>query len=80
MNPSPTQAPVRGPNCWQCKHFAVSWDPRMPYACKRMGFKSAVLPSLQVLRADGQLCRSFEIKNLTIPAPQAPAPSQKTWA
>jgi hypothetical protein len=52
----------------------------MPYACKRMGFKSAVLPSLQVLRADGQLCRSFEIKNLTIPAPQAPAPSQKTWA
>lgn len=80
MNPSPAQAPARGPNCWQCQHFAVSWDPRMPYACKRMGFKSAVLPSLQVLRADGQVCRSFEIKNLTVPAPPGPAPSQKTWA
>lgn len=53
----------RGPNCWQCQHFGVSWDPRMPYACKRMGFKSAVLPALEVLRADGQFCQSFTPKN-----------------
>ncbi len=70
----------RGPNCWQCQSFAVSWDPRMPYACQRMGFKSAVLPALEVLRADGQFCQSFTPKNTPNPAvpgrPQAP----KTWA
>lgn len=55
-------APARGPNCWQCQHFAVSWDPKRPYACLRMGFKSPVLPALEVLRVDGQVCRSFTPK------------------
>jgi hypothetical protein len=52
----------------------------MPYSCKRMGFKSAVLPALEVLRVDGQTCHSFEAK---IPTPSAPAAAPhdgKLWA
>ena len=47
--PNPADGPQRGPNCWQCRFFAVSWDPRLPYACHRLGFKSAALPALEVL-------------------------------
>lgn len=64
--------PEQGPNCWQCRFFAVSWDPRLPYACHRMGFKSPALPALEVLRTDGQRCRGFEAK--AAPAPAAPTP------
>jgi len=59
--PPPSSAP-RGPNCWQCRFFAVSHVPSAPYACKAMGFQSKVLPALEVLRADGQFCRSFVSK------------------
>jgi hypothetical protein len=47
------------PNCWQCRHFSVSWDPNLPYLCRLMGFKSRIVPSIEVLRADGQRCRGF---------------------
>ncbi len=47
------------PNCWQCRHFAVSWDPNLPYACRLMGFKTRILPAIEVLRADGQRCHGF---------------------
>ncbi len=47
------------PNCWQCRHFAVSWDPKMPYSCRLMGFKSRILPAIEVLRADGLRCQGF---------------------
>ncbi len=77
-------ATQRGPNCWQCQFFAVSWDPRLPYACQRMGFKSAVLPALEVLRADGQFCQSFQAKNTPKIAPTQAVPARpqppKTWA
>lgn len=66
-----------GPNCWQCRFFAVSWDPRLPYACHRLGFKSAALPALEVLRTDGQRCRGFEPKPMPAqpPAPAAARPA-----
>ncbi len=51
--------PTQAPNCWQCRHFAISWDPKLPYACRLMGFKSRITPALEVLRADGQRCRGF---------------------
>ena len=47
------------PICWQCRHFAVSWDPKMPYSCRLMGFKSRILPAIEVLRADGSRCQGF---------------------
>jgi hypothetical protein len=49
----------KSPNCWQCKHFAISWEKATPYMCHLMGFKSRLLPSLEVLRADGEACRGF---------------------
>ena len=57
---SPDKHAAEGaPNCWQCRHFAVSWDPKLPYLCRLMGFKSRIVPSVEVLRADGQRCRGF---------------------
>ena len=53
------------PNCWQCRHFGVSWDPKLPYLCRLMGFKSRVTPSVEVFRADGQRCRGFAPKTGT---------------
>ncbi len=35
----------------------------MPYGCRLMGFKTKVLPSIEVLRADGHFCLGFEEKN-----------------
>lgn len=59
---TPTPAPQRGPNCWNCRFFGVSHIPATPYICRAMGFQAKVLPSIEVLRTDGQFCRSFEAK------------------
>ena len=59
----------RGPNCWDCRFLAITWDVRMPYGCKLMGFRSRVIPSLEVLRNDGRFCVGFE------PKPQATSPA-----
>ena len=58
------QAADDAPNCWQCRHFAVSWDPKVPYLCRLMGFKSRIVPSIEVLRADGQRCRGYIPKSV----------------
>jgi hypothetical protein len=61
---TPNQTDASGaPNCWQCRHFAVSWDPKLPYTCKLMGFKSRSLPMIEVLRADGRLCHGYASKS-----------------
>ncbi len=80
MNSPITDAHDGAPNCWQCRHFAVSWDPQRPYSCRLMGFKSRVVPSLEVLRADGSRCRGFMLRPSTDAAPAssdttAPAPA-----
>ena len=62
MNSAKQTAQDGAPNCWQCRHFGVSWDPKLPYLCRLMGFKSRVTPSIEVLRADGQRCRGFVAK------------------
>jgi len=58
---SPTPLP-KGPNCWECRYMAITWDVRMPYGCKLMGFRSKVVPSLEVLRTDGRFCGGFSPK------------------
>ncbi|MBM3337291.1 MAG: hypothetical protein FJY60_06360 [Betaproteobacteria bacterium] len=60
MNASPADSDA--PNCWQCRHCSVSWDPNLPYACRLMGFKSRIMPALEVLRADGSRCHGFSRK------------------
>jgi len=59
MNTPKLTEQEEAPNCWQCRHFAVSWDPKMPYSCRLMGFKSRILPAIEVLRADGLRCQGF---------------------
>jgi hypothetical protein len=51
-----------GPNCFQCRHFAISWQPSMPYACRLFGFKSKALPAIEILRIDGRICQGFTAK------------------
>ena len=62
MSDPAAQHPARGPNCWDCRHLAITWDARMPYGCKLMGFRSRVLPSMEVLRNDGRHCGGFSVK------------------
>ena len=50
------------PDCWKCIYFKISWDPSKPYACQMMGFKSRMIPSLEVRLADGNDCRGFSPK------------------
>jgi hypothetical protein len=54
--------PEKGPNCWECRYMAITWDVRMPYGCKLMGFRSKVIPSVEVLRTDGRFCGGFSPK------------------
>jgi len=65
MPPSTYQSePPKAPDCWKCRNFAISWDPRNPYQCKMMGFKSRMIPSFEVFRADGNHCRGFMEKTV----------------
>jgi hypothetical protein len=54
--------------------MAITWDVRMPYGCKLMGFRSKVVPSLEVLRTDGRFCGGFSPKP---PRQDAPNKAQK---
>lgn len=78
MTPTAPQTQDGAPNCWQCRHFAVSWDPGFPYSCRLMGFKSRIMPAIEVLRADGTRCRGFMQK--PAPAAQAAASPRKRSA
>ncbi|MBM4233030.1 MAG: uracil-DNA glycosylase [Gammaproteobacteria bacterium] len=60
------QTSDKPPNCWECQHLGVTWETVFPYLCKQMGFKSARLPSQEVLAADGHPCRAFSSKT-TVP-------------
>lgn len=80
MNAQTPNLPEGAPNCWQCRHFAVSWDPKLPYQCKLMGFKSRIAPSLEVLRADGSRCRGFLQKSLPSAVPTEAAQPARTFA
>ncbi|MCL2108561.1 MAG: uracil-DNA glycosylase [Oscillospiraceae bacterium] len=50
-------------NCFQCKHFAVTWEPKYPKACNLFEFKSEKLPSLVIFHSTGTPCTGFEEKD-----------------
>ena len=50
------------PDCRRCRWFYITWDPKKPYGCRAMQFKSQKLPALEVLEADGSVCISFKAK------------------
>jgi hypothetical protein len=49
--------------CYRCMHYFVTWDPRNPHGCRRMGFKSRMHPSEEVRRTmSGHDCLLFHAK------------------
>jgi len=57
------------PNCRSCRYFYITWDAKKPYRCRAMQFKSSVLPTIEVLEADGAVCISFRKKKVVGHAP-----------
>ncbi|PLS18393.1 uracil-DNA glycosylase [Bacillus sp. M6-12] len=49
-------------NCMKCRHYYVTWDPKFPKGCRAFQFKTARLPSLEVLRSSGRPCLKFDAK------------------
>lgn len=54
--------PDKAPNCLQCVHFKVTWDPQFPRSCTLFDIKTRAMPSLEVYAATGLHCPSFERK------------------
>ena len=50
------------PNCRQCEHFQVTWDNANPLGCKKFGFKTRQLPSVEILATSGKQCNFFQAK------------------
>ncbi len=46
-------------NCFDCIHLQITWQPQTPYACKAIGFRSKIIPSLEVFKNSGTQCMHF---------------------
>jgi hypothetical protein len=46
-------------NCFFCEHFYITYEPKFPYGCRAMGFKSARMPAVDVFNASGMDCTLF---------------------
>jgi len=51
-------------DCFQCKHFFITWDQKYPRGCRALGFKSQEMPYRMVYQASGMDCLKFEKKDL----------------
>lgn len=49
-------------NCRMCVHFYVTWEPKTPYGCRGMGFKTVQMPSAVVRKMSGSSCQLFKHK------------------
>lgn len=54
---------VRNP-CLSCRHYYLTYDPRQPYGCRAMGFKSAKAPNLIAFETSGMICQLMEPRHL----------------
>ncbi len=50
------------PNCSQCRHFYVTWNPKTPNGCRRYGIECKDRPSTIVAMAGMGECQGFEVK------------------
>ncbi|MGH2365475.1 MAG: hypothetical protein ACRDGF_00410 [Chloroflexota bacterium] len=48
--------------CRGCRHYYVTWDPRLPHGCRFMNFKSRQHPALVVYEASGLECQAFHAR------------------
>lgn len=55
-------APAPRHSCYRCAHFHITFDPRHPFGCHAMGFKSQRLPEAEVREAAGHACLCFTPK------------------
>ncbi len=55
----PMKPPVQRINCFECRHFFVTWEKATPYGCRGHGFKSRMIPSLMVKQSSGSDCLLF---------------------
>ena len=51
-------------DCFQCRHFFITWDKNFPRGCRALGFKSREMPCRTVHEASGIRCLKFEPKDL----------------
>ncbi|MDF0726680.1 uracil-DNA glycosylase [Cytobacillus sp. S13-E01] len=51
-------------NCFDCKHFYVTWDRKFPKGCRAFNFKTSTMPSAAVLQSSGSHCLKFEQKQI----------------
>ena len=54
-------------SCRGCRHYRITWDPRLPYGCAALGFKSRQTPSVVVYESSGMPCHAFAPKEVTAP-------------
>lgn len=47
------------PNCTQCKHFYITWNPKTPNGCRRYGIECKDKPSAIVAMAGMGECQGF---------------------
>jgi len=50
------------PVCRNCRHYYITFDPKMPYGCRRFNIKSRETPSQVVAQAGMGECQGFEAK------------------
>lgn len=49
-------------NCMKCKHYYVTYDPKIPRGCRFYRFTSAQLPSIVVKKETASDCVGFEVR------------------
>jgi hypothetical protein len=49
----------KGIHCFSCRHFYITYDPRFPYGCRAVGFKSRGVPAAEVRANSGMDCQFF---------------------
>ena len=52
----------RTANCFDCRHFFVTWDPARPRGCRVLGFKCRELPCQVVRATSGETCAYFQTR------------------
>jgi Zn-dependent M28 family amino/carboxypeptidase len=50
-------------NCFKCRYHRITWEPKFPYACDAIGFKSKSIPSLEVFKNSNMPCQLFDPKD-----------------
>jgi len=50
-------------NCFACRHFFITHDPKFPYGCRAVGFKSRWMPSREMYINSGIDCQFFSAKS-----------------